>query len=142
MVRTTGDAAVETGHLQPPRPVEMGGELNSNFEAGARVYPRNLGALGYSKDRLVTLPLRDNDGSRERRGYLRALKRADCRSIPASYPKAEESGLRRSARRRWWGRLIRTFGLDCRAFFAGDGWRWARCGVPAARWAAPKTRRH
>jgi LacI family gluconate utilization system Gnt-I transcriptional repressor len=63
---------VETGNL-PAKPLDMAVSY-SNFEA-ARAMTAHLGRLGYRRIGFVTLPLRDNDRSRERRrGYFAALK--------------------------------------------------------------------
>jgi LacI family gluconate utilization system Gnt-I transcriptional repressor len=63
---------VETGNL-PGHPIDMAVSY-SNFDA-ARAMTNHLGRLGYKRIGFVTLPLRDNDRSRERRrGYFAALK--------------------------------------------------------------------
>ena len=63
---------VETGNL-PSHPLDMAVSY-SNFDA-ARAMTAHLGRLGYRKIGFVTLPLRDNDRSKERRrGYFAALE--------------------------------------------------------------------
>jgi LacI family transcriptional regulator, gluconate utilization system Gnt-I transcriptional repressor len=71
LVRKTGVPAIETGNL-PADPLDMAVSY-SNFEA-ARAMTLHLARLGYRKIGFVTLPLRDNDRSEERRrGYFAAL---------------------------------------------------------------------
>jgi len=72
LVRKTGVPAIETGNL-PADPLDMAVSY-SNFEA-ARAMTLHLARLGYRKIGFVTLPLRDNDRSEERRrGYFTALQ--------------------------------------------------------------------
>lgn len=72
LLARTDIPVVETGNLTS-RPLDMVVSY-SNFEA-ARAMTAHLGRLGYRKIGFVTLPLRDNDRSRERRrGYFAALK--------------------------------------------------------------------
>jgi LacI family transcriptional regulator, gluconate utilization system Gnt-I transcriptional repressor len=72
LVRKTGVPAIETGNL-PADPLDMAVSY-SNFEA-ARAMTLHLARLGYRKIGFVTLPLRDNDRSEERRrGYFAALQ--------------------------------------------------------------------
>src|SRR6185312_9411955 len=78
-VRNTDVPVVETGNL-PDDPLDMAVSY-SNFEA-ARAMTSHLGRLGYRRIGFVTLPLRDNDRSRERRrGYFAAL---DELGLPAN----------------------------------------------------------
>jgi LacI family gluconate utilization system Gnt-I transcriptional repressor len=72
LVRKTGVPVIETGNL-PADPLDMAVSY-SNFEA-ARAMTLHLARLGYRKIGFVTLPLRDNDRSEERRrGYFAALQ--------------------------------------------------------------------
>src|SRR5262245_7397479 len=74
LLARTDVPVIETGNL-PPRPLDMAVSY-SNFEA-ARAMTGHLLRLGYRKIGFVTLPLRDNDRSRERRrGYVAALREA------------------------------------------------------------------
>jgi LacI family gluconate utilization system Gnt-I transcriptional repressor len=116
LVRKTGVPAVETGNL-PPDPLDMAVSY-SNFEA-ARAMTAHLGRLGYRKIGFVTLPLRDNDRSRERRrGYLAALKEMGLPVDPGLVLEAAGGGFAEGADAVV--RLIQTYpGLDA-AFFAGD----------------------
>ena len=71
LVAKTGVPVIETGNL-PADPLDMAVSY-SNFEA-ARAMTLHLARLGYRKIGFVTLPLRDNDRSEERRrGYFAAL---------------------------------------------------------------------
>lgn len=71
LVAKTGVPVIETGNL-PADPLDMAVSY-SNFEA-ARAMTLHLARLGYRKIGFVTLPLRDNDRSQERRrGYFAAL---------------------------------------------------------------------
>ena len=67
LVRKTGVPTIETGNL-PDEPLDMAVSY-SNFEA-ARTMTAHLGRLGYRKIGFVTLPVRDNDRSQERRRAL------------------------------------------------------------------------
>jgi LacI family transcriptional regulator, gluconate utilization system Gnt-I transcriptional repressor len=72
LVEKTGVPVVETGNL-PSEPLDMAVSY-SNFEA-ARAMTAHLVRQGYRRIGFVTLPLRDNDRSKERRrGYFAALK--------------------------------------------------------------------
>ena len=72
LIRNTDVPVVETGNL-PAAPLDMAVSY-SNFEA-ARAMTLHLARLGYRKIGFVTLPLRDNDRSEERRrGYFAALR--------------------------------------------------------------------
>lgn len=72
LVRSTGVPVIETGNL-PADPLDMAVSY-SNFEA-ARAMTLHLARLGYRRIGFVTLPLRDNDRSEQRRrGYFAALK--------------------------------------------------------------------
>ena len=72
MVAKSDIPVIETGNL-PGQPLDMAVSY-SNFDA-ARAMTSHLGRLGYRRIGFVTLPLRDNDRSRERRrGYFAALK--------------------------------------------------------------------
>ncbi|MBL6615566.1 MAG: LacI family DNA-binding transcriptional regulator [Reyranella sp.] len=72
LLARTDIPVVETGNL-PAKPIDMAVSY-SNFDA-ARAMTSHLGRLGYKRIGFVTLPLRDNDRSRERRrGYFAALK--------------------------------------------------------------------
>ncbi|MGE0422050.1 MAG: LacI family DNA-binding transcriptional regulator [Reyranellaceae bacterium] len=115
LVRKTGVPVIETGNL-PPEPLDMAVSY-SNFEA-ARAMTTHLGRLGYRKIGFVTLPLRDNDRSRERRrGYLAALKELGLPADPGLVLEAT-GGFAEGADAVV--RLIQTHpGLDA-AFFAGD----------------------
>jgi len=80
LVRKTGVPAIETGNL-PADPLDMAVSY-SNFEA-ARAMTLHLARLGYRKIGFVTLPLRDNDRSEERRrGYFAALKELQLPADP------------------------------------------------------------
>jgi len=71
LVETSGVPVIETGNL-PDEPLDMAVSY-SNFEA-ARAMTLHLARLGYRKIGFVTLPVRDNDRSGERRrGYFAAL---------------------------------------------------------------------
>ena len=115
LVRKTGVPVIETGNL-PPEPLDMAVSY-SNFEA-ARAMTAHLGRLGYRKIGFVTLPLRDNDRSRERRrGYFAALKEMGLPVDPGLVLEAA-GGFAEGADAIV--RLIQTHpGLDA-AFFAGD----------------------
>ena len=72
LVETSGVPVIETGNL-PDEPLDMAVSY-SNFEA-ARAMTLHLARLGYRRIGFVTLPVRDNDRSEERRrGYFAALK--------------------------------------------------------------------
>ena len=72
LVARTDVPVVETGNL-PADPLDMAVSY-SNFEA-ARAMTAHLVRLGYRKIGFVTLPVHDNDRSRERRrGYFAALR--------------------------------------------------------------------
>ena len=72
LLRQTGVPVVETGNL-PSHPLDMAVSY-SHFEA-ARAMTLHLARLGYRRIGFVTLPLRDNDRSEQRRrGYFAALK--------------------------------------------------------------------
>lgn len=71
LVERSGVPVIETGNL-PDEPLDMAVSY-SNFEA-ARAMTLHLARLGYRKIGFVTLPVRDNDRSEERRrGYFAAL---------------------------------------------------------------------
>jgi LacI family gluconate utilization system Gnt-I transcriptional repressor len=81
LVRKTGVPAIETGNL-PADPLDMAVSY-SNFEA-ARAMTLHLARLGYRKIGFVTLPLRDNDRSEERRrGYFAALQELGLPADPS-----------------------------------------------------------
>jgi LacI family transcriptional regulator, gluconate utilization system Gnt-I transcriptional repressor len=115
LVRKTGVPVIETGNL-PSEPLDMAVSY-SNFEA-ARAMTAHLGRLGYRKIGFVTLPLRDNDRSQERRrGYFAALKEMGLPVDPGLVLEAT-GGFAEGADAVV--RLIQTHpGLDA-AFFAGD----------------------
>jgi len=115
LVRSTGVPVIETGNL-PAEPLDMAVSY-SNFEA-ARAMTAHLGRLGYRKIGFVTLPLRDNDRSQERRrGYFAALKELGLPADPGLVLEAA-GGFAEGADAVV--RLIQTHpGLDA-AFFAGD----------------------
>jgi LacI family gluconate utilization system Gnt-I transcriptional repressor len=115
LVRKTGVPVIETGNL-PVEPLDMAVSY-SNFEA-ARAMTAHLGRLGYRKIGFVTLPLRDNDRSQERRrGYFAALKELGLPVDPGLVLEAA-GGFAEGADAVV--RLIQTHpGLDA-AFFAGD----------------------
>jgi LacI family gluconate utilization system Gnt-I transcriptional repressor len=115
LVRKTGVPVIETGNL-PGEPLDMAVSY-SNFEA-ARAMTAHLGRLGYRKIGFVTLPLRDNDRSQERRrGYFAALKELGLPVDPGLVLEAA-GGFAEGADAVV--RLIQTHpGLDA-AFFAGD----------------------
>ncbi len=106
---------VETGNL-PSRPIDMAVSY-SNFDA-ARAMTSHLGRLGYRKIGFVTLPLRDNDRSHERRrGYFAALKELGLPADPGLVLEAA-GGLSEGADALV--RLVQAYpDLDA-AFFAGD----------------------
>jgi LacI family gluconate utilization system Gnt-I transcriptional repressor len=80
LVAKTGVPVIETGNL-PADPLDMAVSY-SNFEA-ARAMTLHLARLGYRKIGFVTLPLRDNDRSEERRrGYFAALTEAGLPADP------------------------------------------------------------
>ncbi|WP_422017598.1 LacI family DNA-binding transcriptional regulator [Reyranella sp.] len=71
LVEASGVPVIETGNL-PADPLDMAVSY-SNFEA-ARAMTLHLARLGYRKIGFVTLPVRNNDRSEERRrGYFAAL---------------------------------------------------------------------
>ncbi|SJZ56382.1 transcriptional regulator, LacI family [Enhydrobacter aerosaccus] len=115
LVRVAGVPVVETGNLVA-RPLDMAVSY-SNFDA-AKAMTVHLGRLGYRKIGFVTLPLRDNDRSKERRrGYLAALKEL---GLPVDHDLVLEAvgGLNEGADALV--RLMQT-GSDIDAvFFAGD----------------------
>jgi LacI family gluconate utilization system Gnt-I transcriptional repressor len=115
LVRKTGVPTIETGNL-PAEPLDMAVSY-SNFEA-ARAMTAHLGRLGYRKIGFVTLPVRDNDRSQERRrGYFAALKELGLPVDPTLVLEAA-GGFADGADALV--RLIQTHpGLDA-AFFAGD----------------------
>ena len=106
---------IETGNL-PARPIDMAVSY-SNFDA-ARAMTSHLGRRGYRRIGFVTLPLRDNDRSRERRrGYLAALKELSLAFEPGLILEAE-GGFAEGA-----DALVRLMQIhpDIEAcFFAGD----------------------
>jgi LacI family gluconate utilization system Gnt-I transcriptional repressor len=106
---------IETGNL-PARPIDMAVSY-SNFEA-ARAMTSHLGRLGYKRIGFVTLPLRDNDRSRERRrGYLAALKELGLPSEPGLILEAD-GGFAEGADALV--RLMQTHPDIDACFFAGD----------------------
>ena len=115
LVAKTGVPVIETGNL-PAEPLDMAVSY-SNFEA-ARAMTAHLGRLGYRKIGLVTLPLRDNDRSKERRrGYFAALKELGLPADPSLVLEAP-GGFSEGADALV--RLMQTHpGLDA-GFFAGD----------------------
>jgi LacI family gluconate utilization system Gnt-I transcriptional repressor len=81
LLAKTGLPVIETGNL-PADPLDMTVSY-SNFEA-ARAMTAHLARLGYRKIGFVTLPLRNNDRSEERRrGYLAALKELGLPADPS-----------------------------------------------------------
>ena len=106
---------VETGNLAA-RPLDMAVSY-SNFEA-ARAMTNHLGRLGYRRIGFVTLPLADNDRSRERRrGYFAALKELGLAADPGLVLEAS-GGFSEGADALV--RLVQTHpGIDA-GFFAGD----------------------
>jgi LacI family gluconate utilization system Gnt-I transcriptional repressor len=115
LVRKTGVPVIETGNL-PPEPLDMAVSY-SNFEA-ARAMTAHLGRLGYRKIGFVTLPLRDNDRSRERRrGYFAALKEM---GLPADAGLVLEAAGGFAEGADAIVRLIQTHPALDAAFFAGD----------------------
>ncbi|MBV9834117.1 MAG: LacI family DNA-binding transcriptional regulator [Alphaproteobacteria bacterium] len=116
LVRRTGVPVIETGNL-PAEPLDMAVSY-SNFEA-ARAMTAHLGRLGYRKIGFVTLPLADNDRSRERRrGYFAALKDMGLPVDPGLVLEAAGGGFAEGA-----GavvRLVQTHPKLDAAFFAGD----------------------
>jgi LacI family gluconate utilization system Gnt-I transcriptional repressor len=115
LVRKTGVPAIETGNL-PTEPLDMAVSY-SNFEA-ARAMTAHLGRLGYRKIGFVTLPLRDNDRSQERRrGYFAALKELGLPADPSLVLEAA-GGFADGADALV--RLIQTHPALDAAFFAGD----------------------
>jgi LacI family gluconate utilization system Gnt-I transcriptional repressor len=72
---------IETGNL-PDKPLDMAVSY-SNFEA-AKAMVLHIGRLGHRKIGFVTLPLKNNDRSRERRrGYMAALKELGLPADPS-----------------------------------------------------------
>ena len=81
LLANSGVPVVETGNL-PSHPLDMAVSY-SNFDA-ARAMTAHLGRLGYRKIGFVTLPLRDNDRSKERRrGYFAALEELGLPADPS-----------------------------------------------------------
>jgi LacI family transcriptional regulator, gluconate utilization system Gnt-I transcriptional repressor len=115
LVRKTGVPAIETGNL-PADPLDMAVSY-SNFEA-ARAMTLHLARLGYRKIGFVTLPLRDNDRSEERRrGYFAALREL---GLPADPTLVLEAAGGFSEGADAVVRLVQTHpDLDA-GFFAGD----------------------
>lgn len=86
---------IETGNL-PAKPLDMAVSY-SNFEA-ARAMTLHLARLGYRKIGFVTLPVRDNDRSRERRrGYCAALEELKRPDDPTLVLEAEAGGFAEGA---------------------------------------------
>ena len=106
---------IETGNL-PSQPLDMAVSY-SNFDA-ARAMTNHLGRLGYKRIGFVTLPLRDNDRSRERRrGYFAALKDLGLPTDPALVLEAP-GGFSEGADALV--RLVQTHPDIDAGFFAGD----------------------
>ena len=106
---------VETGNL-PAKPIDMAVSY-SNFDA-ARAMTGHLGRLGYRRIGFVTLPLRDNDRSRERRrGYFAALKELGLPADPGLVLEAP-GGFAEGADALV--RLVQTHPDIDACFFAGD----------------------
>ncbi len=115
LVRKAGIPVIETGNL-PSDPLDMVVSY-SNFEA-ARAMTNHLGRLGYRKIGFVTLPVRDNDRSRERRrGYLAALKELGLPADPDLILEAP-GGFNEGADALV--RLMQTHADIDAGFFAGD----------------------
>jgi len=115
LLARTDIPVVETGNLTS-RPLDMVVSY-SNFEA-ARAMTAHLGRLGYRKIGFVTLPLRDNDRSRERRrGYFAALKELGLSPDPDMVLEAA-GGFSEGADALV--RLVQTHPDIDAAFFAGD----------------------
>ncbi len=115
LIARTDVPVVETGNLAA-RPLDMAVSY-SNFEA-ARAMTNHLGRLGYRRIGFVTLPLADNDRSRERRrGYFAALKELGLAADPGLVLEAS-GGFSEGADALV--RLVQTHpGIDA-GFFAGD----------------------
>jgi LacI family transcriptional regulator, gluconate utilization system Gnt-I transcriptional repressor len=115
LLARTDVPVVETGNL-PPDPLDMAVSY-SNFEA-ARAMTAHLGRLGYRKIGFVTLPLRDNDRSKERRrGYFAALRDLGLPADPGlvlEAPGGFSDGADALVR------LVRTHAEIDAGFFAGD----------------------
>lgn len=115
LLARTDIPVVETGNLTS-RPLDMVVSY-SNFEA-ARAMTAHLGRLGYRKIGFVTLPLRDNDRSRERRrGYFAALREL---GLPADPDMVLEAAGGFSEGADALVRLVQTHPDIDAAFFAGD----------------------
>jgi len=115
LLARTDVPVIETGNL-PPRPLDMAVSY-SNFEA-ARAMTGHLLRLGYRKIGFVTLPLRDNDRSRERRrGYVAALREAGLPLEPGLVLEAP-GGFNDGADALL--RLVQTHPDIDAGFFAGD----------------------
>jgi LacI family transcriptional regulator, gluconate utilization system Gnt-I transcriptional repressor len=115
LLARTDVPVIETGNL-PDDPIDMAVSY-SNFEA-ARAMTLHLARLGYRKIGFVTLPLRDNDRSRERRlGYFDALEELGMPADPSLVLEAA-GGFSEGADAL--ARLVREHpGLDA-GFFAGE----------------------
>jgi LacI family transcriptional regulator, gluconate utilization system Gnt-I transcriptional repressor len=115
LLARTDIPVVETGNL-PAKPIDMAVSY-SNFDA-ARAMTGHLGRLGYKRIGFVTLPLRDNDRSRERRrGYLAALKELGLPADPGLVLEAA-GGFAEGADALV--RLVQTHPDIDACFFAGD----------------------
>ncbi len=115
LLARTDIPVVETGNLTT-RPIDIVVSY-SNFEA-ARAMTAHLGRRGYRKIGFVTLPLRDNDRSRERRrGYFAALKQLGL-SAGAGMVLEATGGFSEGADALV--RLVQTHPDIDAAFFAGD----------------------
>ena len=107
--------SIETGNL-PADPLDMAVSY-SNFEA-ARAMTLHLARLGYRRIGFVTLPLRDNDRSEQRRrGYFAALKE---QKLPVDPGLVLEAPGGFSEGGDALGRLIQTHPDIDAVFFAGD----------------------
>ena len=127
LVRNSDVPVVETGNL-PSDPLDMAVSY-SNFEA-ARAMTAHLGRLGYRRIGLVTLPLRDNDRSKERRrGYFAALRISACRRIPVWFSKRPAASA--TAPTPWCG-SSRAIPTSTPASSPATCWRWARCSNASA----------
>lgn len=115
LIEQAGLAVVEIGNLTP-NPLDMTVSY-SNFEA-AKTMTLHLARLGYRSIGFVTLPLKDNDRSIERRrGYLAAL-RALGREVNPRIMLEIPSGIRSGSEAIV--RLMQADGDLDAVFFAGD----------------------
>ena len=115
LIERAGVPVVEIGNLTP-HPLDMTVSY-SNYEA-SRAMTLHLAQLGYGKIGFITLPLKDNDRSIERRrGYLAALAelgRAEDARVILEMPSGISSGAAAVVR------LVEADEELDAAFFAGD----------------------